>query len=183
MSSILYYSNFCENSKILLSNISKSNVKNDIHFICIDKRIQKNNETYIILENGQHIILPKTITAVPALLLINQNYKILLGNEITEYLKPDHNPIVQQKEISHDLEPTAFSMNNSIYGVNSDNYSFLDQNSDELSAKGNGGLRQMYNYASLNHNDKINTPPDDYIPDKVNEGALEQYQNERNNIK
>ena len=183
MSSILYYSNFCENSKTLLSNISKSSVKNDLHFICIDKRIQKNGETYVILENQQHIILPKTINAVPALLLITQNYKVLFGDEIVEYLKPVHNPVSVQKEISMPLEPTAFSMNTSMYGVNSDNYSFLDQNSDDLSAKGNGGLRQMYNYASLDYQDKINTPPDDYVPDKVNEGSLEQYQNERNNIK
>ena len=38
MSSILYYSNYCEHSKKLLQNISKSNLQKEIHFICIDKR-------------------------------------------------------------------------------------------------------------------------------------------------
>ena len=42
----------------------------------------------------------------------------------------------------------------------SDNYSFLDQNSDELSAKGDGGLRQMHAFATYNGNDSIETPPE-----------------------
>ena len=56
----------------------------------------------------------------------------------------------------------------------------IDANGN-LSAKGNGGLRQMYNYATINHNDKIETPPDDYVPDKVNEDSLKNY--ESNNLK
>ena len=52
MSKLLYYSNYCENSKKLLSIVVKSNIKNDIHFICVDKRVQRNNKTYIILENN-----------------------------------------------------------------------------------------------------------------------------------
>ena len=59
MSSILYYSNFCDHSKKIIQVLSKSKINKDIHFICIDKRISENNETYIILENGQKIILPK----------------------------------------------------------------------------------------------------------------------------
>ena len=59
MSSILYYSNFCEHSKKLLQTISKMNVQKDMHFICIDKREKDaNNKIYIILENGQKIIMP-----------------------------------------------------------------------------------------------------------------------------
>jgi hypothetical protein len=46
--------------------------------------------------------------------------------------------------------------------VSSDQYSFLDMDSDSLSAKGNGGLRQMHNYVDLNYNDKISTP-EDYV--------------------
>ena len=65
MGLILYYSNYCNNSKNLLSLISKNNIQNDIHFICIDKRINKNNKIYVILENGQELVLPHNITAVP----------------------------------------------------------------------------------------------------------------------
>ena len=42
--------------------------------------------------------------------------------------------------------------NNSLNSnIMSDNYSFLDQTSDDLSAKGDGGMRQLYNYATINY--------------------------------
>jgi hypothetical protein len=73
MSSILYYSNFCEPSKKLLQTVSKTGVAKDIHFICIDKRIKDNNgKIYIVLQNEQKIIMPENVTRVPALLLLNQ---------------------------------------------------------------------------------------------------------------
>ena len=34
--------------------------------------------------------------------------------------------------------------------------------SDSLSAKGNGGTRQMHNYVDLNYSDKISTPEDEH---------------------
>ena len=68
MSSILYYSNYCEHSKSLLQSITKKTLTKDIHFICIDKRMKDtNNKIYIILENGQKIIMPENINRVPAL--------------------------------------------------------------------------------------------------------------------
>lgn len=181
MSSILYYSNFCENSKQLLSKISKSNIKNSLHFICIDKRIEKNGSIYIVLENNQQIVLPNIITSVPSLLLINDNYKVLCGNQILDYLKPVEK-IEKQKATNFNGEPSAFSIDGGFSGVVSDNFSFLDQNSDELSAKGNGGMRQLYNYATINYDDKIDTPPDDYLPDKVNEESYKDYETARNNV-
>ena len=181
MSSILYYSNFCQNSKNILLLLTKSNLKNDIHFICIDKRIQKNNNNYAVLENNDTILIPNTVNSVPCLLLINQNYKTLFGTEIIDYLKPINNEI-QQKATNFNGEPSAFSINSGFSGVVSDNFSFLDQNSDELAAKGNGGMRQLYNYATINHSDKIETPPDEYMPDKIGDVSLENLQNERNKI-
>jgi hypothetical protein len=135
----------------------------------------------VILENNQELLLPNTINAVPALMLINNNYKVLFGNEILDHLKPVEENI-NQVATNFNGEPNAFSMNTGFTGVVSDNYSFLDQNSDELSAKGDGGLRQLYSYATINHNDKIETPPDDYMPDKVNESSLKNFESERNNI-
>ena len=48
----------------------------------------------------------------------------------------------------------------------SDNFSFLDQSADEMGTKGQGGMRQMYNYAGLNgleeSNSSIQTPKDDF---------------------
>ena len=88
MSCILYYSNYCDNCKKLLVMLSKSSVKSDIHYICIDKRIVRNNTTYVVLESNQEILLPNTINAVPALMIINDNYKVLYGDNIMNFLKP-----------------------------------------------------------------------------------------------
>jgi hypothetical protein len=82
MSSILYYSNFCDHSKKLLQSVSKTSVSKDIHFICIDKRVKDNNKIFIILENGQKIIMPENVNRVPALLLLNQGYNVLYGEAI-----------------------------------------------------------------------------------------------------
>ena len=184
MGSILYYSNYCNNCKNLLSLVSKNNLHNDIHFICIDKRINKNNKNYIILENGQELILPDTITGVPALMLIKDNYKILLGNEIIEYLNFNNKNNIPsiQKNDNLSPEPSAFSLNDATIGIHSDNFSFLDQDHDALSAKGDGGMRQLYSYATINHEDNIKTPNEDYVPDKINDDAIKSYEDNRNNL-
>jgi hypothetical protein len=160
MSSILYYSNFCEHSKKLLQTITKANVSKDIHFICIDKRTKDaNNKIYIILENGQKIIMPENVSRVPALLLLNQGYQVLYGESILQHLKPRQEEMVK-KATQNNLEPLAFAFGGS-GSVASDQYSFLDMDSDSLSAKGNGGVRQMHNYVDLNYSDNISTPEDE----------------------
>ena len=181
MSSVLYYSNYCDNSKKLLGYLSKSSVKNNLHYVCIDKRVQKNNATYVVLENNQELLLPNTVNAVPALMILNNDYKVLFGDNILEYLKPVEQVKVQ-KATNFNGEPSAFSLNDGMAGVHSDNFSFLDQGNDELSAKGDGGMRQLYNYATINFQEKIETPEDDYVPDKVDENSLKNYQDTRNNI-
>ena len=54
--------------------------------------------------------------------------------------------------------------------------------SDALSAKGNGGMRQMHNYVSLNYADTISTPQDetDYKGPKIPENlTVEQLMKQR----
>ena len=146
MSCILYYSKYCEVSKKYLQLISKSSSQNDIHFICIDKRVKDGNKTYIVLENGQKIILPDNITRVPALLLLNKGYQVLYGEQILEFLKPRQEVEVRQAT-QNNMEPMAFSLGGG--SIVSDQYSFLDQDPEDLEAKGNGGMRQMHNYVDL----------------------------------
>ena len=181
MSSILYYSNVCENSKRLLQKIGASSVKQDMHFVCIDRRTKKaNGATYVILSNGQEILLPPTVTRVPALLLLNRGHHVLFGEEIDRHIEPQHTAH-QQAAVVTSGEPEAFALGGSSvgYGVSSDNYSFLDQDADALSAKGDGGMRQLHHYAVVNHADVISTPPDDYQPDTIGSVSLEALQQQR----
>jgi len=160
MSSILYYSNFCEHSKKLLQSLSKTQASKDIHFICIDKRTKgPDNKIYLVLESGQKIVMPENVTKVPALLLLNNNYQVLYGDNIYNHLKPAQEVITRQAT-SNNMEPMAFSLGGGC--VASDQYSFLDMDSEELNTKGNGGMRQMHNYVPLNYSDTISTPTDEH---------------------
>jgi len=160
MSSILYYSNFCEHSKKLLQSLSKTQASKDIHFICIDKRTKgPDNKIYLVLESGQKIVMPENVTKVPALLLLNQNYQVLYGDNIYNHLKPAQEVITRQAT-SNNMEPMAFSLGGGC--IASDQYSFLDMDSEELNTKGNGGMRQMHNYVPLNYSDTISTPTDEH---------------------
>jgi len=184
MSTILYYSNYCDHSKSLLKSLSTfSNVQSEIHFICIDKRQKdQSGKLYIILENGQKMIMPENINRVPALLLLKNGYKVLYGESILQFFKP-----AQQKEVKsatmNNMEPLAFSFNSGGFGdIVSDQYSFLDQKPEDLEAKGSGGMRQMHNYVDLNSSQAITTPNDeqDYKTNKLSEElTIEKLQEQR----
>jgi hypothetical protein len=184
MSFVLFYSNYCENSKSLLQILSKTKVKENIHYLCIDNRIKKNDgNIYLILENKLEIMLPETIKKVPALFILSNGNQTIFGKDnIINHLKPQEIE-VNQIATNFNGEPLTFSFNNNGFGVVSDNFSYLDQSPDSLTAKGDGGLRQIYHYATLDYTDKINTPPDNYTPDKIGQTTIEKLQQTRNNIK
>ena len=77
------------------------------------------------------------------------------------------------------IEPESFSLTDLMGSVKSDNFSFIDMSAEDLSAKGNGGARLMYNYSGLNDQQKIYTPEEDYKPNKVDENELKKYQEQR----
>jgi hypothetical protein len=184
---ILYYSNYCDNSKKLLQILSKSRVKNNLHFISIDKRMKMNDGSInILLKDGSQVLLPPNVTKVPALMLVNNGFHVLFGDQIYQHLQPKEEAV--QREVTNNQgEPDAFTFNAfSASGITSDQYSFLDMNADDLLAKGDGGTRQMFNYVTVQEeasNMSIETPPDDYSPDKVNDSAVQQYQQQRNQLK
>lgn len=172
MNNIIFYSNYCENSKKVLTELTKTQLKEELYYICIDKRRKApNGAIYIILENGQEIIMPPTVTAVPCLLLIKDGHKTVMGSEIITYFQP------KQQEINNQVtqnngEPLAFSLGSANFGVASDNYSFWDMTDDELSAKGNGGLRQMYNYATPDYANTIDTPEDKAVSNTIGNDGM-----------
>lgn len=149
---ILYYSNHCNNCKELLKELSGSELSKSIHFLCIDTRVQENGNTYIVLPNGKKMILPPNIVRVPTLLSIQENGRLVSGMEIKQYLagkiRESVNVATQQQ-----MEPTSFSFSSGgLSSIVSDNYSFLDMDATDLSAAGNGGMRQLHSYASVNDN-------------------------------
>ncbi len=159
MSTILYYSNYCKSSNKVLQLLSKYDMSSQIHFICIDGRVNKNGNTYAVLPNGQEMLIPKNITAVPALLILNQQYKVLYGiNDIINFFQRGIEQQVNEATKNNTV-PVSTSADDGYSafggfggGIVSDHFSFLDQDDNEMSAQGNGGLRQMHNYARPNEN-------------------------------
>ena len=153
MSYVLYFSNYCNNSKNIMNKIIKDYQNpSDIHWACIDNRTKEGNNTYILLKNGTKLLMPDIINRVPALL------------SLIDYKTPTHNnPHPQQQQQPQHFqndEPEAFSLGNSINlnnNVLSDQYSAWNLDSDQLSAKGEGGILQMHNYVNVNYKDNITT--------------------------
>ena len=161
---IFYYSNYCKHSQKILQTLVKGCLTDKVSCVCIDNRKKdpSTNQTYILLENGSKVIMPPTLHSVPALLLVNDRYRIIFGDEITKHFHPQL--INKQSVLSQGQgEPLSFQLNKSSGGTNivSEAYTFYDAPSDELSAKGNGRSRQMYNYVTTD-NDlfSIETPDD-----------------------
>ena len=180
MSVALYYSNYCDHCKELLMKVSRTKTSNDIHFICIDNRSkQSDGSTHIILENGQHLLLPPNVTKVPSILLLHHGNRVMDGlKEIYDYLNPSEVEVNETATLQNG-EPLAFSTSE-MGSTLSDNYSYLDMSSEDLAAKGNGGLRMMHNYTTISDNQVIATPPDDYEPNKVGDVDMSKLEAERN---
>jgi hypothetical protein len=136
----------------LLQTVTKTQDTKQIHFICIDQRVKEptTGKVFIVLQNGQKIIMPDNVSRVPALLLLNDNYKVIYGDDIYRHLKPRLEVEIQQAT-QRNMEPVHFQDGFSFGsggsgGIVSDSFSFLDQ---PLNVDGNGGMRQMHNYMSL----------------------------------
>jgi hypothetical protein len=146
----LYFSHFCKFSSAILQELNKAGFQDKFVYLCIDKRVVRNNITYILLPNGREFPLPPMISRVPVLLL-KPKFEILSGNQILEYIKPQINTIKQEKTMLYE-EPNPFDLNRDTTkrsGVMSDNFSFLDSSPNELTPQGNGGMRQMYTYSGI----------------------------------
>lgn len=175
--SIIYYSNFCDPSKKLLQKVAKTKLSQEIHFICIDQRKRDSKGNTILFLQNEQVMLPPQVTKVPALYKMELN-QVLFGDDIYDFLLPKEVAINQQAT-GGNFDPDPFS----IFGMNkmSDSYSFWDQTSEDLSAKGQGGTRQMHKFAPIDDQYAIHTPEEDYTPDKVGKTgkSLEEYKQER----
>lgn len=182
----LYYSNLCKHSQRVLQYLVKNNLTSKISFICIDKRTRdaNNNQMYIILEDGKRVIMPPNIQSVPSLLLVKQNYRVILGEDIIRYYQLKLQEPNRQTQVNKLVEPVGTSLMASNQGMNivSEQYTFYNLTPDELSAKGMGGRRSMYNYVAASQDiNTINTPPETYAADKIsNDTTIDKIQEKRN---
>jgi hypothetical protein len=148
----LYFSEYCKHSQAILEQMNRLGLHDKFRYISVDKRVNKNNITYIILPNGQQFPLPPMINRVPILLLKPSN-EILSGNQILEYIKPQVRNIQDQKTMIYN-EPNPFAFGTDglgMSGVASDTFSFVESNNNHHEMRldgGTAGLRQMYNYVS-----------------------------------
>jgi hypothetical protein len=182
---ILYYSNYCLHSKKVIQYLAKQGLTSQLNCICIDKRTHDANsgQIYIILENGKQLMMPPNVHSVPSMLLVKQNFRVILGEEIIQYLEPkvkQNNTVATQNQ----GEPMGYMLNQSNNGMSivSEQFTYYNMTPDELSAKGKGTGRQMYNYVSANDETyTIATPPDNYRPDKLSgDVTLDSLQTQRN---
>ena len=78
----------------------------------------------------------------------------------------------------------SYQLNSGSGGSNivSEHFTFYDMTPEELSSKGRGANRQMYNYVSANDNViTINTPPESYRPNKISSDVtIDSIQEKRN---
>ena len=168
----LYYSNYCKHSQRVLQFLVKGNLADKINFLCIDNREKNptNNQLYIVLENGKKVTMPPNIQSVPSLLLVRQGYRVILGDDIIRHYQVDANLQTKKKISNQIIEPIGTGLLPSSGGMNilSEPYTPYDLTPDELSAKGTGGRRQLYNYVPVGDgNMTIHTPPDNYNPNKI----------------
>lgn len=178
MSLIIYYSNFCDPSKKLLQKVAKTKLSQEIHFICIDQRKRDSKGNTILFLQNEQVMLPSSVTKVPALYQM-ESKQVLFGDDIYDFLLPKE-VAINQVATGGNGEPDAFS----IFGMSklSDAYSYWDQGPDEMAATGNGGMRQLKRFATLEDQSSIHCPKDDYSPDKVSSKTLEDYKAERDSM-
>lgn len=178
---ILYYSNYCKHSKQILSQLVKHDIVKQLNCICVDKRKvdAQSGQVHIYLENGSSVLLPPNVHSVPALLLIKQNFRLVSGNEILSHFQVQVNE-ANDFATQGNGEPMSYSLGQK--DIMSEKFTPFNASSDDLSAKGTGGNRSIYNYVSANGNTpSIQTPPDTYKPDKVsNDITIDSIQQQRN---
>lgn len=179
---ILYYSNYCKHSQRVVQSLVKHNMKDKLSFICIDerKRDPTNNQMYIILDDGNRVIMPPNIHSVPSLMQIKNNYKVIYGDDILTTLHPAIRNSSQN--VQKIIEPVGYHLGGSNHAnIVSEKFTDVNMTPDELSSKGKSNKRSLYNYVSVNQDTIfIETPPDDYKPDKVNnEVTIDSLQQQR----
>lgn len=152
--------------------------------ICIDNRTRDKNTNQMVikLENGKTVLLPPNIHSVPSMLLIKNNFKAVIGDDIIKFFDKT---VEKQNDVAMSRQGEPSSYDFGAYGgksIVSEKFTFYSMTSDELSAKGRGNNRQMHNYMDANHQLRMmDLPPENYKKEKMSQSIttelLEQQRN------
>lgn len=155
---IFYYSNYCKHSQKVLQLLVKANLTNEINFICIDKRGRdpNTNQLFVILENGDRVLMPPNVHSVPSLLLVKEQYRVIYGDDV---LKHYESRIVNDK-----MTATNFNGEPMGYSLGASNGSALNSLS-----------------ASYSGRQSIITPPEEFSSNKIkgDDNVLSSYEQSR----
>jgi hypothetical protein len=123
--------------------------------------------------------MPPNVHSVPAMMLLKDNYRVVMGNSIVDYFKP-HVSESNDMATQGNGEPMSFSLGSK--DVISETFTSYSATSEELSAKGSGGSRDLHHYVpATGYIPTIQTPPDTYKPDKISQDiTVDSIQQQRN---
>ena len=198
---ILYYSNMCKHSQKVVQFVVKNQLTDQLSCICVDKRKRdaNNNQTMVILENGQTVMLPPNLQSIPAILCVKRNYTLVLGADpIIEYLQsffglsphshdlfehPNH-PSTAVNRRPQSQDPIGFELVNgpsSNTGIYSEPFTGYNLEPEDLAGQSQSSNRPIYEYTPVDKQIFIDTPEDKYRPDKVSSNVtIDVLQQQRN---
>jgi hypothetical protein len=169
----------------LLPYLAKNGLTDKMNFVCVDRRERdpKTQQMQIVLDNGSKVMLPPNVHRVPTLVIISQNYRSVVGEEIYAHLEPFIKRATNYA-IRENGEPSGFVLGGTSGGVNivSETFTYYDAPAEELLAKGSGKMRQMHNYTSAGDEGFfIPTPEEKYKPDKLGGDTTLEYLMQKRN--
>ena len=144
---ILFYSNQCSSSKLLIDNIKRYNAENYFKLVDVAQYINK---------------LPPQIHSVPAL-MFKETKQLLFGKEVFDYLLlPSKGFLLTFKKEepsapvleTTDNTPSSFSLLNNGSSTYGDNFAFIDN------ATSGDTNEKSYTWCSIGENIQIETPED-----------------------
>ena len=187
---IFYYSNYCKHCQKIIQYVIKQGYVDKISAICIDqrKRDHNNNQTFVILENGNQVFLPPNLQSVPSVLCVKKNYTLVTGvDPILQYFQEKFAPQIQNQphlglmgalnlDNPHmanpgrpqEKDPIGYDVMTAGPGiVTSESFTSYYLEHEDLKGDSSSANRPLYNYTPVNANFVIPTPPDTYRPDKI----------------
>jgi hypothetical protein len=155
MIGVLYYGRTCAHSQELLRLIAKQGISDKLRFVPVDQREQRGDQTLAILDNGSRVLIPPSVTAVPALLDIRDK-QVYMGPEVGQRLAAEAERAARAAT-GAEREPMAFS---DLTGSGGPDFSFIGDDPSALLAKGSGGTIPPSAFATAGADIRI-TPPEE----------------------